>query len=84
MIFQDIPDHRTLDEAISWCHAEIDRFRAMGYAPRPRRISIPIGATAADRLCLTCGGFGQLTDVHEYGPATISPCHRCDGTGLLQ
>lgn len=82
MNFAGIPDFTSMDEAVAWCEEEIERFRAEGYQPRRKMICIPLNATEADRLCMTCRGAGQLTDVHEYGPKTICTCHRCGGSGL--
>lgn len=82
MTFQGIPKFASQDEAIAWCHAEIDRFRAEGYVPRPYAFHTPAGATSADLFCLSCKGFGIKTDTHAYGDPTTGPCPRCGGTGL--
>lgn len=83
MIWQGIPDFTSTDEAVAWCHAEIDRFRAAGYPQRRKLYHTPAGATAADRFCRVCRGLGHLTDIHAYGEPTVCECHRCGGAGFL-
>lgn len=83
MMFHGIPDFTSTDEAVAWCHAEIARFRAEGYPQRRSRMVIPPAMTEADRLCLTCYGYGQRTDIHAYGDPTVCECHRCGGKGFL-
>lgn len=77
-----IPDFADMAEAIAWCHAEIDRFRANPVPRRPAPIFIPAGMTEADRLCRVCRGFGTFYDHYSDGFTAAVACHECRGSGL--
>lgn len=80
-----IPDFADMAEAIAWCHAEIDRFRAEPVTPPvPKPLFYPKGATEAARICLNCRGYGFTHEDHGYDHTmgTVR-CRRCAGKGYL-
>lgn len=35
------------------------------------------------QTCFTCSGRGRIVEYDDHDQETRTPCHRCDGTGLI-
>lgn len=71
--------------AVARCLELIDQWHAEPVTPRiPKPLFYPKDATAVDRICLTCRGYGFTQEDHGYDHAVgIVGCRRCGGKGFL-